>query len=161
MSEGSITYQGDGETCGIYTVINSQLRNHKVCSDGLACMVTDMGNDVTTKICQSVEVLVGERCVSLYDMCYGGVQCLKNVFGDFTCGGEVPWTGNPDFVNSGYVLASEFQMNVTLIVIACVILFVYISFLIYEIFLKKRHRSIYLKKFSNLKEDGWCPTNLF
>ena len=71
MSEASITYQGDGEGCGISTVINSQLKNHRVCNDGLACVVTDLANQVTGKVCQSVEVLTGERCLEGYDMCYG------------------------------------------------------------------------------------------
>jgi hypothetical protein len=150
MSEGSITYQGDGDTCGIFTVINSELRSHRVCSDGLACMPTAIGNDVTTKICQSVEVLIGERCLPNYDMCYGGVECMKNVNGDYTCGGEEVWIGNPSFVMSGYVKASEFKMNITLIVIGCIVLFLYFLFIVYEVFIKKKgtNKSIYSKLFN-------------
>lgn len=162
MSEGSITYQGDGEACGISTVINSQLRNHRVCSDGLACMMTEIGDGVSTKTCQSVEVLVGERCLPFYDMCYGGVECLKNVFGDYTCGGEVIWPGNPDYVKSGYVKASEFEIDIPLVVIASVILFLYLVVIIYELFLRDNSGdSIYSKIFrKGTTRNGWCPWNL-
>jgi hypothetical protein len=137
MSEGSITYVPDGDICGITTVINSQLRNHRVCQDGLACVETDIGNNITGKICQSVEVLTGERCLPNYDMCYGGLLCRLNVYGDYTCGGDVPWSGNEVYVKSGYVKYSGFEMHVYLIIIGILIMILYCTLLFYELCIKK------------------------
>lgn len=156
MSEGSITYQGQGEPCGITTVINSQLKNHMVCSDGLACIQTDIGESATGKLCQSVEVLVGERCVPEYDMCFGGIDCLLNLDGLYTCGGEEEWGGNEDYVETGYIQSSEFQLNFLLIILGVIILVFYLLLLCYELFVK----TIYPNK-DNIKKVNANAGNIF
>ena len=71
MSEGSITYQGEGALCGIFTVINSELRNHMVCNDGLACMdqYFNLEDDTLVKRCSSIELPPGTACNPLYTNC--------------------------------------------------------------------------------------------
>lgn len=127
MSEGSITYQVEDQECGVRTVINSQLRNHLVCNDGLACMRTNIGDEVEIKQCQSVKIISGERCVPRYDNCYGTLDCLLSPLGTYTCGGELPWTGNELYVQSGYVKPSEYSINMPLIASGACVLFVYLS----------------------------------
>ena len=151
MSEGSITYQDEGEPCGITTVINSELRNHRVCNDGLACIVSDLTNDITGKVCQSVEVLMGERCTPTYDMCYGGLQCLVNIHGDFTCGGETIWGGNPDYVTTGELKASEFKINIILVTIGAIMVLTSVLIVLYELFIAHNNMiggTIYSKLFN-------------
>lgn len=159
MSEASITYQGEGERCGIFTIVNSELKNHEVCDDGLACIYTQISNNVARKTCKSVEVIAGDRCLPQYDMCYSNLECLKNVYGEYTCGGVVPWIDNPPYVKTGYLKASDYCINIPLIVIGGCILFFYILFLIYELFLKYDRdgniKSIYSKRFNLSIKDGW------
>jgi hypothetical protein len=118
MSEGAITYQGHGELCGITTVINSQLRNHMVCEDGLACMYTANSEGTSTgKQCRSIMLLEGDRCSPYYDACFGILRCVKNLNDDYTCGGTVLWEGNSPYIDSGYVQASEFKINIIYIIL--------------------------------------------
>lgn len=136
MSEGVITYQDHGELCGITTVINSQIRNHRVCNDGLACIQTsDSIGTSTGKQCRSVMMIEGDRCSPYFDSCYGTLQCLKNYKEDFTCGGVVTWDGNAPFVKEGYVQASEFCINLPFIFCGILMLVFYILLIIYELFI--------------------------
>lgn len=166
MSEASITYRGEGERCGIFNVLNSELKNHEVCDDGLACLYTDLGDNVERKTCKSVEVIEGDRCVPQYDMCYSNLQCLKNVDGYFTCGGTVPWTSNPDYIKTGYLKASDYCINIPLIVVGVCILFFYFIMLFYEFFVNydnggEKVKSIYSNRFDNgNRRNGWI-VNIF
>lgn len=160
MSEASITYQGEGERCGIFNVLNSELKNHEVCDDGLACIYTDIGDDVVRKSCKSIEVIEGERCIPTYDMCFSNLECLKNVEGDYTCGGVVPWVGNPEYIKTGYLKASNYCINIPMVIVGSFLLFFYLLLIIYELFIRSekdnRIKSIYLKSFGSLKnKDGW------
>jgi hypothetical protein len=142
MSEGSITYQQEDGICGIFTVINSELKNHQVCSDGLACIETVIEGEITDKQCHSVVVLLGERCVPEYDTCFGSVQCLLNPNNEYTCGGIVVWGGNPDYITTGYTKASEFVIDTTMLIVGTSILVMYMLLLVYELLLRD-DRSIY------------------
>jgi hypothetical protein len=132
MSEGSITYQVEGAECGIRTVINSQLKSHNVCNDGLTCMRTDVGNGAEVKQCHSTNIVSGERCVPTYDNCYGTMECITSPIGTYTCGGTLPWSGNADYVDSGYVQQSSYHVNTALIVLGVCILFFYMAAIAWE-----------------------------
>lgn len=159
MSEASITYKEEGERCGIFNVLNSELKNHEVCEDGLACVYEEISNDVFRKACRSIEVIEGDRCLPQYDMCYSNLQCLKNVDDEYTCGGVVPWTQNPEYVNTGYVKTSEYCINVPFIVVGVCILFIYLVYLFYEIYIKNNPKSIYSKRINTIT-NGWVH-NIF
>lgn len=136
MSEGIITYKNNGEMCGIMTIINSQLKDHRVCKDGLACIETSDSTGMSTgKQCHSVMLFEGERCNPLFNSCYGTIQCLKNYNDEFTCGGMVRWNGNAHFVKEGYVQSSEFIINLQFVICGIIILMIYFLLIIYEIFI--------------------------
>lgn len=123
MSEGSITYQPEGASCGIFTVINSELRNHKVCNDGLACMEQyfDVNDDTLVKRCSSVELPPGTACNPLYTNCYAGLECLKNEYEDYTCGGCTPWGGNDASIDTTIIKTSHYEPNIPIFVIGIIL----------------------------------------
>jgi hypothetical protein len=132
MSEGAITYQSHGETCGITTVINSQLRNHRVCEDGLACVqTTDSGGSSTGKQCRSLMLIEGDRCSPVYDSCFGSLNCILNMDDYYTCGGAIIWDGNEPYVDTGYIQASEFKIHIPLVVCGVVVIIIYMLLLVY------------------------------
>lgn len=138
MSEGSITYVDEGETCGIFTVINSELRNHKVCNDGLACMdqYFDITQDTTIKKCSSVELPPGTECNPLYTNCGGGLECLRNEFEVYTCGGCTYWKGNSNAINTKLIVTSHYEPNMTLVILGIIIILLDIALYIYVFHLR-------------------------
>lgn len=152
MSEGSITYQGRGELCGIFTVINSELRNHLVCNDGLACMEqrVDLESDSTIKKCATVLLPPGTRCNPLYNSCYGGIRCMKNAFEEYTCGGtDEEWHGNDEAIKDGdtsIITTSTYEPNITMVIlgiillISVIMLYLYIFFYREWIMKKREHK---------------------
>lgn len=137
MSEGSITYQDSGELCGIFTVINSELRNHLVCNDGLACMEqrVDLESDSTIKKCATVLLPPGTRCNPLYNSCYGGIGCMKNAFEEYTCGGtDEEWHGNDEAINTSMIVTSTYEPNIMMVILG-IILFILVIILYLYIFL--------------------------
>lgn len=150
MSEGSITYQTLNEPCGITTVINSQLRNHRVCSDGLACVLTAVEEGSTGKQCQTILTLEGERCNPFIDSCVIGLDCIHNYDDIYTCGGVSVWDGNEPYVMSGYVSPSSFQINVLLVILGVLVMVLYMLLLTYEFVVKGSPSSIY----SNVSGGG-------
>lgn len=166
MSEGSITYQEEDAECGIRTVINSQLKSHLVCNDGLACMRTDVGNGAEVKQCHSVKIISGERCVPGYDNCYGDLNCMLSPLGGYTCGGNLPWGGNEAYVMHGYVGMSKFEVNIGLIVAGAFLMVFYILFIAWRWvregdedgirYTEVNSDSIYPNRFTKEKKsDGW------
>lgn len=157
MSEGFITYQEHGNPCGVSTDINSQLRNHRVCSDGLACMYTfNSDGDSTGKQCRSVMLVEGERCNPHFDSCYGSLECLLNLNDEFTCGGVVSWDRNAPYVKEGYVRSSSFSIHLPFVITGVIILILYVLLLFYELVIVSN--GIYGKKNSSTSNNvKWGP----
>lgn len=149
MSEGSITYQPEGATCGIFTVINSELRNHKVCNDGLACMDQrlNLEEETLVKKCSSIDLPPGTPCNPLYTNCYGGLECLRDEYEEYTCGGCYPWNGNDEAIDTTIKLTSRFEPNITLLVLGVIVvlldLVLYLYVFHYRKYIKAYRDSIY------------------
>lgn len=126
MSEGSVSYNGEGATCGIFTVINSELKNHLVCDDGLACMDQhiSVGSNIVTKKCSTTLLPRGTICNPLYTNCFGGVECLRNEFEIFTCGGSGVWGGNSDAIDTTIVTSSLYERNMTMVILGIILLLI-------------------------------------
>lgn len=154
MSEGSITYKSEGTTCGITTVINSQLRNHEVCNDGLACMEQyfDENQEVLIKKCSSVDLPPGTSCNPLYTNCAIGLECMRNEYEQYTCGGCTVWLGNDDAINSQIITTSRFEPNITMVIIGFIILFC--DCLLYLGLHHKKKTKGQFEKITNSKEDS-------
>lgn len=153
MSEGSITYQGEGALCGIFTVINSELRNHMVCNDGLACMdqYFNLEDDTLVKRCSSIELPPGTACNPLYTNCYGNLECLKNEFEEYTCGGCYPWNGNDPAIDTTYVITSFFKPNYTLMIIGIIIV---LSVLLLYLYIFHYSEKINRKKYEKITDES-------
>lgn len=140
MSEGLITYRENGELCGITTVINSELRNHMVCQDGLMCTQTsDSDGSLTGKKCRAVLLLEGDECNYSYDSCFNSVPCIKNINDVYTCGGVLKWEGNEPYIDSNYVQGSAFKLNYISIAIGVILLVVYLLLLVYGFLIYKKN----------------------
>ena len=160
MSEVQISYKDEGTKCGISQAVNSELPLHEVCNDGLSCIYADVGGGVFRKTCKSFSVIEGERCYPQYDMCYSNLECVLNVYGEYTCGGVVPWTDNPPYIKTGYLKFSDYCINIPLVVVGAAILFFYLLLLIYELYLKYDKngnvKSIYSNRFGFInRQNGW------
>lgn len=139
MSEGSITYQSEGELCGIFTVINSELKNFLVCNDGLTC-VNDYFSAETNayvKSCHSVNLPSGALCNPTYKTCDVNIDCLRNEFEEYTCGGQVTWKGNPPGINSSIIHFTKFKPDIALVIGGIILLLIDIIIYLYYY---QRHR---------------------
>jgi hypothetical protein len=151
MSEGSITYVDEGVSCGIFTVINSQLRNHKVCDDNLACteQYFDENQETTIKKCSSVQLAPGAVCNPLYRTCAGNIDCLRNENEEYTCGGVIVWDGNDAAINTNIIVTTTFQPNIALVVIGIILILVDILIYMYVFKYKKnRKKTVSYEKLS-------------
>lgn len=140
MSEGSITYLGEGGSCGIFTVINSELRNHMVCEDGLACMQQffDTESDTLVKRCSSTLLPPGTQCNPLYTNCYGGLECIRNEYEEHTCGGYSPWEGNDLAINTKIITTSRYEPNILVMIIGIIIVLLDLLLYLYVFLYRKK-----------------------
>lgn len=139
MSEGSITYVGEGETCGIFTVINSELRSHKVCNDGLSCMdqLVEQGGETTTKKCTVTELPPGTACNPLYTNCGGNLECLRNEYEEYTCGGCTFWEGNDEAINTKLIVTSHYEPNLELAIVGIILILLDVALYLYVFHVRK------------------------
>lgn len=142
MSEGSITYGTDGASCGIFTEINSQLRNHRVCDDGLACIDSffDLNQETTVKKCSQIRLPPGASCNPLYVNCLAGLECRKNEIEEYTCGGTITWNGNDEAINTKLIVTSLFKPDYTLVIIGVIIILLDIVLYWYIFYYKKKDK---------------------
>jgi hypothetical protein len=135
MSQGSITYQGIDEVCGITTVINSELRNHRVCDDGLACVEQYLdGTSLNVKKCKSTAIPPGYQCNPVYIQCGTVLTCVPNEYELFTCGGSSIWDGNDIAIKSNTIKTSSYEQNIVLVIIGLVLIFMDIMLYLYYFF---------------------------
>lgn len=126
MSEGVVTYVSEGETCGVFTIINSEMRSHKVCDTGLACMYQkfDLNDTTLIKRCSLVDLPPGSACNPYYTNCYAGLECLKNEFEEYSCGGTQNWLGNDDAIDTQIIRTSCFDPSYSFLFIGIILILV-------------------------------------
>lgn len=157
MSEGSITYMPEGGSCGIFSVINSQLRNHKVCDDELACteQYFDSNQNVTIKKCEYTGLAPGAICNPLYRNCVGNLDCLKNENEDFTCGGCIFWDGNDEAIDTTKIVTTKFNPNLTLVIIGIIlVLFDLLCYLYVFHYKNRKNKKMVYEKTSLVSDES-------